>query len=121
MKDLIKVNQEHYSLKKQLSEYKVTTKENAINIINFLSAISYAEKHLKEQCYSKLDDCVECDVYESSIGNKVKRINKVTKNPIQDEKLESMKEEIKKLTVEMKAYEKTLEQTETHSRYYKTV
>lgn len=121
MKDLIKVNQEHYSLKKQLSEHKVTTKENAINIINFLSAISYAEKHLKEQCYSKLDDCVECDVYESSIGNKVKRINKVTKTPIPDEKLESMKEEIKKLTVEMKAYEKTLEQTETHSRYYKTV
>src|SRR5690606_1201188 len=109
MKDLIKVNQEHYSLKKQLSEYKVTTKENAINIINFLSAISYAEKHLKEQFYSKLDNCVESDVYESSIGNKVKRINKVTKNPIPDEKLESMKEEIKKLTVEMKTYGKTLE------------
>lgn len=121
MKEIIKVDQEHYSLKKQLSEYKVTTIENAINIINGLSAISYAEKHLKEQCYSKLDDGVERDVYESSIGNKVKRINKVTKTPIPDEKLLRMREEVKRLTVEMKAYEKTLEQQETHSRYYKTV
>lgn len=112
-------------VKKDLRNLKITTKDQAINILNFLSAIRAADKSLKEKAYKKLDDCVECDYYEATNGNQVQKIQVVKKEPKSDEYLESLLARKKEIDQEIKDYKEELKERgeyETiHSHYYKSV
>src|SRR5690554_6796534 len=97
-------------VKKDLRNLKITTRDQAINILNFLSAIRSADKSLKEKAYKKLDECVECDYYEATNGNQVQKIQVVKKEPKSDEYLESLLARKKEIDQEIKDYKEELKE-----------
>lgn len=109
------------SFKKSLKSIKVNTRDEAIDILNFVSAIKSAEKEIKAECYKKLDSCAECEFYESSNGNQVKRLERTVLVAEEDEYLKQLKNRLKLLKEEIKDYEKALPKKEIKSHYYKSI
>lgn len=127
MKDVINLDPKITlpEVKKNLRELKITKKDDAINILNLLSAIGSAEKSLKEKAYKKLDECAECEVYESSNGNMVQKVEFSRKTFISDEYLEELLLQKKEIDQQIKDYKKELEDRKQFTiktgRYYKSV
>lgn len=127
MSELISYQEERSlsEVKKDLRNLKISTRDQAINILNFLSAIRSAEKSLKEKSYKKLDDCAECEYYEAANGNQVQKILTERKEVIVDEYLQNLLDKKKEIEREIKDYENDLKERgefiSKHSHYYKSV
>lgn len=109
------------SFKKSLKSIKVNTRDEAIDILNFVSAINSAEKEIKAECYKKLDSCADCEYYESSNGNQVKKYERTTLIVEEDEYLKALQERLEALKEEIKDYKKVLPTKEAKSHYYKSI
>jgi len=109
------------SFKKSLKSIKVNTRDEAIDILNFVSAINSAEEEIKAECYKKLDSCADCEYYESSNGNQVKKYERTTLIVEEDEYLKALQERLEALKEEIKDYKKVLPTKKVKSHYYKSI
>jgi len=109
------------TLKKELKNIKITTKDEAIDVINVLSAINAASDHIKKECYLKLDSCADRKCYSSSNGNEVRKVTKTMKHAIKDDYLLKLEKKLADLQEEIKDYKKALPVKEVTSRYYQAI
>lgn len=122
MNELKKVSETNLSsFKKSLKSIKINTRDEAIDILNFISAINSAEKEIKAECYKKLDSCADCEYYESSNGNQVKRYERTSLVVEEDEYLRQLNKRLELLKEEIKDYKKTLPKKEIKSHYYQSI